>query len=1177
MLENEGKYSDSVRILDSNNLRWEALSRAASFEKKRIELEPELSTSNLSYMYAKRYARIKDDNTMLLKVLEYMSDTRTKVRFLKEGGLFQEAFETYVKQKQYTDAYRLASARGWHDKGAALARKQEDSMVESSFTFQNVKSKWSSLSPESPELKQLHLLAKGEAKQVKANALLLLGMLKKDIGLCRSARESNRLLRNKVGELEAFNAMAMIADDESPVTVLEVCTLAQSTAEAFGLNPSKQASAKQAAQQASEFYGLHHVSQVYLVPPSQARWLGMDFESCKCEDGTVDLDGMYRLKVTDTKKIIASRFKDFVDTWIEGYNVQTVLNKKLQAFKLHKDIAERKFLPRAYTTAEVPPVELTNYIKCCVHFFELFSLGHPKQPPVEMTKLLLSVFSPQISIYLPLSRQHITPVRKSDAAITNIQDWIKLTVKKQAEERVRIEPWLHAWRACCISNGNTSVLRESLKNQAAEVNRTAGCSKEKSLGPRPGFVPPPGFVLWRNEKQYYHIFFFWIRSCEMMKSGEAFDAAKCAIYNFLSNVKGAFIPVMEVVDVLTVYCTAILAMITHLNYYEGCGVPSVVPSIYKHAIQVFNDLNCYRKEDYWVLKACSETVRRTRKTKQLRSDCMKMLWRALDLLLGLYVREFSVLSYTLKLDKDLNSGASRHCLAIALTLFGNLTQMRSDPPKLKTADYHRRLQSILENSARAHGQQKPTKYVLDALNTLSSPTWMTQVLPLLHRTLQEGDPNASLSHLVVQDNKRVAFLKFATTRPAKPRVPMQQTEPQVPGFPATSVVRSSAVLTHQALSTSDMQLHPAACRISPYSNHHHPQEILQPVLNTAETTAHRQERVTPLLPALLCQPTGELSVPTENVSSEDLRLSFHLPGQPFEPLIVSESPNQLESQSITLGDLTTVSYQGGESVAEGLEYEEDDFSVGLVTEEPDRDEDQSAVPTTSALVDTEFCSVCAVSLCAARLMDEDDRDGEGGTSSNADIDDGIETYQSHIKSKAHIGNEALHKQFMDENKWSLDPLLAELSSVVSECKMVLERCQTYHVNASTLVRAMDNLSQVKDDSERAVSEIESSAEWRKGIETVNEYTDQVRSQVVRCKKELTKINTKVPAAKEVMAGEPQGSASLDTTIPGDESDHEELEEELSRFVDAEPREQLSQSRMSKDKERSRQRKKRRKT
>ncbi len=742
MLENECKYSDSVRILDSNNLGLEALSRAASYEKKHIELEPEMSTHNLSYMYAKRYARI--NNTMLLKVLEYMSDTRTKVHFLKKGGLFQEAFEIHVKQKEYTYAYRLASAQGWHDKGAALARKQRDSTKESSFTFQKVKSKWNSLSLESPELNQLHLLAKSQDKQVKAKALLLLGMLKKDIGLCKSARKINHSLRNKVGELEAFNAMATIADDESPEAVLEVCTLAQSTAEAFEPNRSKQASEKRVAQQASEFYGLDQVRQVYFVPPSQAQWLGMDFESCKCEGGTVDPDGMYRLTVADTKKIIASRFKDFIVTWIERYNLQTVLNPKLQAF-------------------------------------------------------------------------------------------------------------------------------------------------------------------------------------------------------------------------------------------------------------------------------------------------------------------------------------------------------------------------------------------------------------------------------------------------IKPAKPIQQTQPQVPGSPATSAVHSSAVETDQALSTSVVQSRPTtAFHTSPYSNLDHPQETLQPLLNSAEAIARRQEAVTPLPPVLLGKPTGELTVSTEDVSSNKLRLRF-LPGQPFEPLdppIGSECPNQLESPSNEHGDFTTVSYQGYESVAEKLENEKDDFSVGLVTEEPDRDKDQSATPSTSALVDTEFCSVCVVSLCAEPLMDKEDHDAEGGTSSKADLDGGIETYQSHIKSKAHIDNVTLHKQFVDDIKWSLDPLLTELSEVVSECKKVLETCETYKVNASSLVQATDILTQVKDDSERAISEIKSSAEWRKGIETVNEYTDCVHSEVVRCTKELDNTNAKVSAAKEVMAGDPRESVNLDSTMSGDESDHEEFEKDVLSY--AEPREQPRPSRTLKDKEKSRQRKKLRK-
>ena len=85
----------------------DALKQASKYASKGIELSPELSPDNLSYTYARKYANHKDKTT-LVEVLEYMPNALRKARFLKEGGLYEKAFNVYVDNNELDDAYRLA-------------------------------------------------------------------------------------------------------------------------------------------------------------------------------------------------------------------------------------------------------------------------------------------------------------------------------------------------------------------------------------------------------------------------------------------------------------------------------------------------------------------------------------------------------------------------------------------------------------------------------------------------------------------------------------------------------------------------------------------------------------------------------------------------------------------------------------------------------------------------------------------------------------------------------------------------------------------------------------------------------------------------------------------------------------------------------------------------------------
>ena len=140
------EYSSVVRTLLGKPFmrKRDALMKAREYEELGIMLEPELSASKLSYSCAKFYSERKDKET-LVDVLQYMPEVERRVRFLKEAKLYDRAFKEYERNKQYADAYRLAAAQGWFDKGQSLAQNVRDHNEQAVFILQKAKSKYKQL------------------------------------------------------------------------------------------------------------------------------------------------------------------------------------------------------------------------------------------------------------------------------------------------------------------------------------------------------------------------------------------------------------------------------------------------------------------------------------------------------------------------------------------------------------------------------------------------------------------------------------------------------------------------------------------------------------------------------------------------------------------------------------------------------------------------------------------------------------------------------------------------------------------------------------------------------------------------------------------------------------------------------------------------------------------------
>lgn len=690
LLEREGRYNEAVKAFRAPK---EALAKASEYASKGIELLPDLMPDNLSYMYARHYANRKDTKP-LVEVLEYMPDTHRSARFMKEGGLYNNALEVYIRHEELDDAYRLASGQCFFSQGKEIAQKHQDFKKYAEFVFHQVQAEYFIRNEDNKEKlahlppqfqSDLHALLKTGDIAIKAHASLLLGIAERDAGLCRVAHKYFLQVHNKVAALEAFSALTELGKDPKPTTrqVLDTCASAKEVLNAL----EKLSDLNQLVKQATAFYGVQKVRDVYFTPPAHNMWVSSLLQShCLVVNDEKDLDGMLRLQNEATRGVLASHVNTHMK-WLEKYQVQHEILQKLISFKLHDDIQRKQCLLRRYTLSEVPLDLMKGYIQDLINYCDLGILVNNPQICNTATCMLLKIFSPQVVVYLPLRRQHVTTVRNALSIHKSFHERVKQDVDDK--EMNRMDYWLSAWRACTLSDGDTELVASVLEKLEEKVNNQFRDATHISPTSR-RIKAPPAFMYWKLEDHYYHTFSCWLYSCFLIRDQrKPLWAAKQAIYHFVGTVaqrRSLSITVMNLVDVLVVHCMSIFAMLTHLNYHQDMQFPKfVVPLLYKDCIHLFDNLNCHKNGDTRVYTACADEVRRAirlHRDVSLLNDCYKLLDTALKILLGTYredtslpveeQKKFKVLTFAFRNDKVLSSGAAHHCLVLALTLFANL-------------------------------------------------------------------------------------------------------------------------------------------------------------------------------------------------------------------------------------------------------------------------------------------------------------------------------------------------------------------------------------------------------------------------------------------------------------------------------------------------------------------------
>ena len=876
--EKAGRYIEVVKILDHFNRKTEAFAKAVEYTERGILLDPDIS-----------------------------------VRVLKEGNLHRYAFEILVKHERYKEAFTLASAQKWYKEGISLAKEIKNSGMMAEFTFQKIKATHFKKSDKNinPEISStLHPFTTSSDEPVRAHACLLLGILQRDVKLCREAEKTYKSFQHKVGELEAFNAIVELKQEISVPSIVHAYILAHTTKDMLHKNDSE------TVENALQFYGLQRIGNVYCCPPNQDIWIGT-LSTCECQGKQMDLDGMIRLLVFKTKTALVDHCDKFTTKWQSHFELHQKLNSKLKQFKPHMEIYERKFLSHSFSSAEIPRDTLRDYIQTCVYVLELTDLKLIPTTDINPNILLLSIFSPQVSIYLPVGESHMAVVRRSKGAHRAIGKWIKSMVYENESKKITVDSWLTAWRASCIMNGKMKLLQTSYEVQAKKV-----IEEDKMVGTQIMQPLPLVYRYKEGEQQFYcHIFHFWIQSCQFVKDGNIFRSSQYVISDFLGNITRPSISIMNLVDILSVHCTALLTMVMCLDIFNHRGQTNVmVPLLYKHAIQVFDDLNnCTKGPSRRILPGCVKEVKQKEKEKEKekeskisRSDCVKLLWAALDVVLGHESDQFS--PHCMEQEQTLESSEARHLLILALTLFGNLILIEEEFPK-EIAEYQQRFSIFFQTYLH---RRQTAKYVEATHKCFESPNLTRETLfPLVQNLLLHSSPNsnAALGNLVLKYDK-VEFeeipRRFVEKLGDQGHVsqgpsPFPQVLPSM-RQPISYASDDGAALHTAQYTTSSTSSGPIQNSIPPTVKHltpfivQRPSPHAQPGHDTATFHTPYMQPPIPLDPAIEYYPPDpnllHQHVPTHEVHRETKPLllngdNFKQGSQPLQPIKQDPSENQL--------------------------------------------------------------------------------------------------------------------------------------------------------------------------------------------------------------------------------------------------------------------------------------------
>ena len=760
MKEKLGQHGGVIKALmgkEVSRSRKDALAKASEYERQGIKLHQDLCSKKLSYSCAKYYSE-KGDKESLNEVLPYLPEFSNKIKFLKVAKLYDEAFKALVENKMFKEAYRLAAAQGsckcslsdesWLQRGLKTAKENNDELMQASFVFQMAKIEYKALqirkSVSDDVINNLYGLLQNKNQLIKAQAHLLLGMLKRDATLCHAGWKLYQSINHQVGKLEAFHQLLKLTS-ESDQSLIDMCHVASNMIQIY----LTAGNINKVMKDGLRFYGLQKIGIYYYTPLDQDIWIGEPLQSCECSNNRHDLDGMVRLEVSDTLDVLVKHCQNFRSTWLSQFEFKNKLMfERVKSFPLHRPLSMNHQVSRKYSTAKMSVEQLCDYLHSIIRLLELHSLKNESTD--EFTAVLLSIFTPQVYIYLSqrITEAHIAIIRKSVISNSHFQLYVKSLSLSESSNSTKITLWLTAWRLSCISQPSMELLHEIIKNMEKAVDSEVyTLHRDRTTSE---------FIYWKHDKKFYHIFSIWLKSCAIIREGKFLLASRFAINHFLHYLvmctDELSIAVIDTVDILSIHCTGLFAILAHISALQVHPMLQyhniIIPLVYHSNVHIFSSMNSWKKEDRCLLSACADEVNQNVDKKKLFSECCRLLLQTVGLLVGGSQHTASYMNSVLGfgLTSTPSNIGTKLCLILAFVLFGNLLMFNFHDSEL-----YRILQnvhSLLDQFCLLPVDKVPN-YICIAREATRNPNFLkpVEVFKLVKDLLQDAKIDSTLAVL----------------------------------------------------------------------------------------------------------------------------------------------------------------------------------------------------------------------------------------------------------------------------------------------------------------------------------------------------------------------------------------------------------------------------------------------
>ena len=810
-----------------------------SRDKSCVPLKKECSINEVAHLTATYYLKM-GKKELAVECVELFTEVKDKINFLKRAGFIDEAVNMLHKAKQYDNLYRLLKGQGMFLKGASISSKLHDYENYCVFLLLAIKvklyeaivgaddnvAKSYSIQSRLDDATELHKAGKQlKDGEIKLQVDLMCAILRENVHACYNISKCFTYL-NPFGSAEALNAAISIhSQKEMPSlstsqisSILTCLRVMLDTSEALR---DPDAINQQVALQCLKFYDFEKSDETLFLPPQQFYWIP---ELAKDAMVQKDSDGMIQLRVADVYKTVQRHVVSLACGCLQ-LNLDEYLFEQINAEKyVMLNVALTK-PDKDFAVACSSARDLSPYLHHCAQLIEVgyYHSEFDSFQPSKDTKFtsashmihfgtnrLVNAFSPQWNFYLPLTKKDIKMVQFSKVVCHQVNKSIDSIIEKKKYDPARdINSFLYKWHFLKITSFDIAELEKPLNEEAVTVNEKVKQSSKTNF-----YFPPPVFIKENvniSSAKYFHSFLIWSTTCKALTlNGRFMYFAEGVVKRLLLLIAKnryiqAKISALNAVSMLEIISVGLLGVLQASGAHVGyADILVIVPQLYEHALQFFDDLNAgERSKNMWLLAAVVHTVTKTpaKKLEKLYLDALRLLQRVVCILVGLEVPSFNILTYAQ--GRSVYNNGFERCFVLCLCLLGNLAPLI---PDRDVQAIHSSICSLAINMQHLQSTLQDRPHLLNAIKRMAMASDIKDVFCIIS-DLQQKYSSGMACLRYTYDIKPFVFNKIDsryfpqfTLQPLQFLVQQFSASPQKP-----TIAPIGSPLNHDNMSTSGHQ------------------------------------------------------------------------------------------------------------------------------------------------------------------------------------------------------------------------------------------------------------------------------------------------------------------------------------------------------------------------------------